>query len=503
MKNKTLKISLLLCFVAIFSTNLSFSQVVFTEDFTPSNSCTSLANAFYLGCLPDWISTSGSPSINTGSIIPFNGDYAHGYIKARDDFSGPTEQRSESIALNNFTFMQGVTYKITYRVQINANLHPSKYHHAEWVLTNGLQNQTGGYLSPQELLPPLPANQIINSPVNSTSGTWVTNTHEFTPNANYGQLTFRNYIFYTNAHGGVTTGDWYLDDFRIEILCPIITDDEYYSCGEDFPTICPIGTDANTTWAYNAGTTMNLVHTGACFTPTQPGDYVLVNSGECYSTTTFTIIDTCAPCNADFELQIFNQGNGMYGITPLLTDPSVSFVYMEVLQNGGVVAQSSTPSSFVLPAGSYTICIVVRNNWTGEVCQYCQDFCIGETTDFEWDGIERASEWERESESRSNEIQSEVKSEEFKGKQLEKYLKPIITPNPSNGEFVISSLKTKTKMVAIEVYDMNSKLVYSLNSIQNKNRVSVDLKDQQSGIYIVKIVNSDGSMNHQKVVVGK
>ena len=58
-------------------------------------------------------------------------------------------------------------------------------------------------------------------------------------------------------------------------------------------------------------------------------------------------------------------------------------------------------------------------------------------------------------------------------------------------------------MTNIEVYNMNSKLIYSQNSIQNQNRISVDLKDKQSGIYIVKIVYSDGSIKQQKIVIEK
>lgn len=81
--------------------------------------------------------------------------------------------------------------------------------------------------------------------------------------------------------------------------------------------------------------------------------------------------------------------------------------------------------------------------------------------------------------------------------------KATIYPNPSNGTFMISSLNSKVKMTTIEVYDMSSRLVYSLNSVQNQTRVNVDLKNQQSGIYLVKIVYADGSVKQQKVVVEK
>ena len=273
---------------------------------------------------------------------------------------------------------------------------------------------------------------------------------------------------------------------------------EYYSCREDFPTICPTGANANTQWRYNAGVAMVIVHTGACYTPTQPGDYVLVNSGDCYSTATFSIIDTCAPCNADFKVLTNSMGNGMSSVVVQLTDPNISITYMEVFQNG-VSISSGPPQSFMLPSGSYTICIAARNNKTGQECERCQEFCFGEgKTDFEWNGIERAEQWRSESGESSVDDTDVIKS-----KQLEEDLKPIITPNPSNGTFVISSLNTKAGMSSIMVFDLSSKLVYSQSSIQNQSRISVDLKDQESGIYIVKIMYSDGSVRQQKVVVEK
>ncbi len=506
MKNKTLKTSLLLLVLAIFSTNLSFSQVVFSENFNASGCITPL-NAFHDGCLPGWISTSGTPSVAAVPFItPFSGRYGHCNVKY-DGFCTNGPSRSEGIAINH-NFIAGQQYKISYQVLGSININPYHHHTAEWILANGLTNQTAQsspLCYPGEVTPPIPGgSQQINSgnPINFNESSWTYNSHTFTATANFNYIWFRNATSTTGAWNTQFGGSMFIDDVVIEKICPrIITDDQYYSCGEDFPTICPIGTDANTTWAYNAGTVMTLVHTGPCYTPTQAGMYVLVNSSECFATATLNIVDTCAPCNADFQILTNSQGNGMSAVVLQLTDPNVSITYMELIQNGQIIS-SGPPVSFVLPSGFYTICIVARNNETGQECESCQDFCLGDgETDFEWNGIERAREWR--SESTESSVDDKNQTDVIKGKQLEEDLKPIITPNPSNGTFVVSSLNTKVGMTAIEVYNMNSKLVYSLNSVQNQNRISVDLKDKQSGIYIIKVMYSDGSVRQQKVVVTK
>lgn len=222
------------------------------------------------------------------------------------------------------------------------------------------------------------------------------------------------------------------------------------------------------------------------------GVYDLSSSVDLFYNVTVGEVMLILDESCSFKLEIKNQEGGMSALQ-IVTNPCLSIEYMEIIQNG-VVIESGPPQSFLLPNGLYTVCAVMRHCETGELCEDCQEICLGgNDTELEWDGKKRANEWKKNS-SRSI---IDVVPEEIKDEQ------PIITPNPSNGTFAISSLSTKASMTAIKVYDMSSKLVYSRNSIQNENRASVDLRNQESGIYIVKIIYSDGSVKQQKVVVEK
>ena len=211
---------------------------------------------------------------------------------------------------------------------------------------------------------------------------------------------------------------------------------EYFGCNREYPTICPIGANANTTWAYNVGVAMVIVHTGACYTPTQPGNYVIVNNTQdCYATANITVIDTCTPCNADFRMLINSLGNGssLSSAVIQIADPNVSITYIELFQNGTLM-YSGLPQSYVLPSGSYKLCIVAQNNKTGQECKSCQEFCIGTgmVEESEWKGMERANEWRRSNMESSIDTkkQTDVMPVEFEHEQLAKDLKPIITPKP-------------------------------------------------------------------------
>ena len=403
--------------------------MVFTEDFSVTD-CGNLPNAFYAGCLPGWISTSGTPDIISSS--PFQGRY--GYCRVSyNGFCTPNSERSESIAIN-YQFLQGATYRISYQVIGNVGTNPAtQFHTPEWILANGLSNQTALIAppcNPNLVTLPIPVgSHHVNSiadPIVFNEDTWTYNSHIFTAPADFDYMWFRNSTLSTsNGMNNYFAGHMALDNVVIEIV-------------EEAP-----------------------------------------------------------PCNANFKIQLNNQSTGISSLDVILIDANLSISYMEIIQNGTTI-HSGPPQSFLLPHGPYTVCIVARNNKTGEECKSCQELCIGENKgSLEWKGKIRAEEWEKKS------LESNIKTtpEESKDKELEESLNPTITPNPLNGAFVISSLNMKVEMTEIAVYDMNSRIVYSLNSIQNQSSISVDLKDQQSGIYIVKVVYSDGSVGQQKVVV--
>lgn len=218
------------------------------------------------------------------------------------------------------------------------------------------------------------------------------------------------------------------------------------------------------------------------------------------------VICEIEPCDANFTLQLGDAGGGMTSVSAILTNPNHAITYMEILQNGSTM-YSGPPVSALLPAGNgYMICIVAVNKNTGEECRKCFDFCIGEG----WIGQDGQGGADLDGDSRTKSKQSvvvgenkSVISEKYKDKPSDKVLAPTITPNPSNGTFEVLSSSKKSLMSSIEVYDMNLKLVHTVNSIQGQNRASIDLNDQQSGIYLVKVIYANGSVEQQKVIVEK
>lgn len=188
----------------------------FSQTYNFENSCSNYSNSFALGCITNWISTSGTPDNGTTAWPLYQGSrYAHMY--ARWDGSCANPQNSEGIALN-YSFQAGKTYRITYHaIGTGGNVQISSKS-TDWILTNGLINKSGGYCTANEITPAIPAgSQTVGSPTYTYTG-WTQNQHTFTAGANYSQLWFRFAITSTIMNYNVTA-DMALDAFTIEEIC--------------------------------------------------------------------------------------------------------------------------------------------------------------------------------------------------------------------------------------------------------------------------------------------
>ena len=216
---KTMKRALLTAALAISFGNLGWGQIVVTEGF--EESCSSYQNPFYLGCIPNWISASGTPdtySSSSNGTAPQGSRFVNCY--ATWDYAACTPpERSEGIALN-YPFQAGVTYQIRYKAKGYDGMTPSvQTHTAYWLLTSGLVNQTGGICAPGEATPPIPAsNQPVPNNVSFNSTSWTSNTHTFTPTANFSQLWFRQTTT-SSVQNAMVHAAVQLDDFVLEIIC--------------------------------------------------------------------------------------------------------------------------------------------------------------------------------------------------------------------------------------------------------------------------------------------
>lgn len=71
-----------------------------------------------------------------------------------------------------------------------------------------------------------------------------------------------------------------------------------------------------------------------------------------------------------------------------------------------------------------------------------------------------------------------------------------IYPNPSNNKIY---LETNEQIVKINLFDINSSLLSSLNLIeQNGNKSEMDVNKLSSGVYIIELINKDGRRTYQK-----
>lgn len=191
-------------------------QTVLSESF--EQSCSNSSNAFYTNCISGWTSASGTPdnsSLPTMGTAIDGSRFAHMY--ATYNYSCNNLEGSEGIILN-YNFQAGVNYRITYYSR-GGIVGAGTTYHSNWILTNGMANQTGGICTSGDITPPIPSgSQSIGSPVSSTG--WSTNQHVFTPSANFSQLWFRHYVTATTFNA---LGDGYMmiDKVVIEKECTL------------------------------------------------------------------------------------------------------------------------------------------------------------------------------------------------------------------------------------------------------------------------------------------
>ncbi|WP_452601369.1 T9SS type A sorting domain-containing protein [Pontimicrobium sp. MEBiC06410] len=151
--------------------------------------------AFNNGCVPNWIATDGSPSINNFSADPNAWMWSYG-------------GNGEGIAAN-FDFEEGVSYSICFRIRTDDRNSgdPNVANNAtvNLVATNSVGNitatPTGEY--------------IFNDTMGGYLNTWTDISLTYTPNGNYSQLWV--FPFMANASNGVSQAELSIDDIIISV----------------------------------------------------------------------------------------------------------------------------------------------------------------------------------------------------------------------------------------------------------------------------------------------
>ncbi|MES2556648.1 MAG: T9SS type A sorting domain-containing protein [Bacteroidota bacterium] len=199
----------------IFLNNSAWGQIVYTQGF--ENSCSNYINSFAIGCIPNWISTSGTPDTQSSlGTAPEGSRYAHCYAKWDGGCIHPSQ--SEGIALN-YTFQAGTKYKITYLMKVNPGLNSGSQSLAvNWILTNGLTNQSGGICTAGDNPPNIPAGSHTLATPSYNWTSWTSNQHIFTPTSTFNQVWLRNVVTSTVLNS-LASSTILVDDFKIEIIC--------------------------------------------------------------------------------------------------------------------------------------------------------------------------------------------------------------------------------------------------------------------------------------------
>jgi hypothetical protein len=76
----------------------------------------------------------------------------------------------------------------------------------------------------------------------------------------------------------------------------------------------------------------------------------------------------------------------------------------------------------------------------------------------------------------------------------------FVYPNPNNGKVYLGGFNLREKTTDIEIIDMAGKLVYKQQNVIDNGRVELNLQ-LMNGVYFVKITNTDGVSQMQKMII--
>ena len=75
-----------------------------------------------------------------------------------------------------------------------------------------------------------------------------------------------------------------------------------------------------------------------------------------------------------------------------------------------------------------------------------------------------------------------------------------IFPNPTNGNITISNIQN-IELKTIEIYSVLGKLVKQIHVRQNPSKLNLDLSQFNSGMYLLKVLDTNGASHTQKLVI--
>ena len=75
-----------------------------------------------------------------------------------------------------------------------------------------------------------------------------------------------------------------------------------------------------------------------------------------------------------------------------------------------------------------------------------------------------------------------------------------IFPNPTYGNITLSNIQN-IELKTIEIYSIIGKLVSQIHVRQNPSKLNIDLSQFNKGMYLLKVIDTNGASHTQKLVI--
>lgn len=194
----------------------------------------------------------------------------------------------------------------------------------------------------------------------------------------------------------------------------------------------------------------------------------------CIPTTTFTNPE----CKTDFDFRLLaNTSNPSWNqvyITLRSFNPTSTYIYDWGDLSSPTTGSFASADHSYTTSGTYSICVTEVVSGYCEGAKTCMNFCISDLFDPQLNLMKTTS-VELAKVQNSNNV--------------------VIYPNPASNNFEIGFDLLNNEQVRIDILDMTGKLLYNFNSdllTKGSQKLKVDIKDFQAGLYIVRLKTTNG-----------
>ncbi|MEI6409904.1 MAG: T9SS type A sorting domain-containing protein [Bacteroidota bacterium] len=503
--------------------------------------CSNYSNSFYLGCIPNAMSTSGTPDTQGEDVAAFplayeGRRYAHMYSRADHCPNDDTAQEhGEGIALR-FSFQPNKTYIIKMHLQCSDF---TSHTNAEIALTNGFLN-FGGTDAPdippcqkiKDKVQPLPAGSkiIANYPSYSFVGhNWIKKTIIVSGLTQiFSQLSIRPRN--SQPSGNEDYWNMYVDSVTITecpqanfnyALCQIGTKIQVTISGSTGAAgqwtlykanNCAGGTED---WNLSNGQSINWTNTNLTqfLVGFNTGCYVIEQvipaSNECPETRIRRLFDSnYAPGYILMGEFLFQQNTPCSGGLTYSADCIPSFTYINGVDHWTVKDLTSQTTNYYTTTGTLSLDLISAHSYhiehyitlNDKSVGYCVQSDIG-IVDWRCTNapgmVVKSTTLEG-----ATDIMFSKKSDQRTSSETELPVNnAVLTPNPMvSGYAVLKTNSSLDNAYDVTIYDLNGRAIRVYHEVTD-SELQIDRTGMTSGVYFVKVTNGSGFRQTLKLLV--